>query len=360
MKKNSLFLMFFFTFSALADENTIKLGATLPLSGNLATYGNLIRGGIELAVEDQKALGVSVEAYFDDTPFSGSGVISSLRKLASVDKVDAITGNFSNVAMALMAPELQKLKLPTFHTAAADNLIYDSNDWVLTTNIKIPDEAAEMARVVFEKFKMRRVAVLFVQTNFGDAYHQAFVENFKKLGGEITTIQNFEISATDSRAQLTKIRATKPDGVFFGAFGPFLGFSLKQARELGIKCPFFSVYESEDTSVLDSAGVAANGLYYLVTSSITSSEKFHAYRDRYFAKYHLEPGTFGANAYDAATLMTQALKKCNRDRECTKNELYQIKDFEGVSGSFSIAADGAARKKFVLRTIEDGKFVDAQ
>jgi branched-chain amino acid transport system substrate-binding protein len=344
---------------ASSFAETIKLGATLPLSGNLATYGELIRGGIDLATEELSKDGIEVKVVYEDIPLSGEKVISGFNRLSKVEKVDGIAGNFSNVAMAAIAPLATKAELPVFHTAANDELILNGGDFVLSTNIRIKDEAYQMAEYLFNA-GLKMVAVLSIQTNFGQAYRDHFKMRFNELGGEVVADETFEIEDTDYKSQITKIRNKNPQAVYAACFGQFLGYSLKQARSLGVKAPFFSVYEGEDTSVLDSAEGAAEGLRYFVTTSVTSSGAYKVFRDKYMSKFGREPGTFGSNAYDATLLLGRALHKCNRDRGCTLKRLYQTIDFPGVSGTFSIETDGATTKKFILREVQGYSFVDVQ
>lgn len=344
---------------ALAQsDSAIKLGATLPLSGDLATYGNLIRGGIELAIEDLAKEKITAKLVLEDIPLSGDKVISGLNRLIQIEKVDGIAGNFSNVAMAAMGPAIEKAQIPSFHTSAADPLILDAGNYILTSNVRIKDEAYAMAEHLFSS-GLKQIAVLSIQTNFGQAYREFFKERLLKLGGTITADETFEVGDLDYKAQLLKIRSSAPQAVYAGSFGRFLGYSLKQAREMGIKAPFFSVYESEDLSVLESAQGKAEGLQYFVTTSTTSSARFASFRDRFFARFSQEPGTFGSNAYDATILLGRALAKCNKDRACALKELYSTTDFDGVSGKFSIESDGATKKGFLLRQVKDNKFVDA-
>ena len=138
-----------------------------------------------------------------------------------------------------------------------------------------------------------------------------------------------------------------------------MGRALKHGRELGLKAPFFSVYESEDDSVLDAAGSSADGLQYFVTASEGSNPKFKEFRLRYLDRYRVEPGTFASNSYDATMILGHALQKCRRDRSCALKEIYGIQGYPGVSGIFSIQSDGAAQKSFVLRTVRAGKFTDS-
>jgi branched-chain amino acid transport system substrate-binding protein len=355
-----LFLLSLAVFSpALCRAEVIKLGATLPLSGNLATYGELIRCCIELATDELSKEGIEIKVVYEDIPLSGEKVISGFNRLSKVEKVDGIAGNFSNVAMAAIAPLATKAELPVFHTAANDELILNGGDFVLSTNIRIKDEAYQMAEYLFNA-GLKMVAVLSIQTNFGQAYRDHFKTRFVALGGEIVADETFEIEDTDYKSQITKIRSKNPQAVYAACFGQFLGYSLKQAKALGVKAPFFSVYESEDTSVLDSADGAAEGLRYFVTTSVTSSGAYKVFRDKYLSKFGREPGTFGSNAYDATLLLGRALYKCNKDRKCALESLYLTKDFPGVSGTFSIERDGATTKKFVLREVQGRSFVDVQ
>ncbi len=344
--------------SAVAED--IRIGATLPLTGDPATYGNLIRGGIELAADDLKGEGISTKLYFEDTPVSGGGVISSLNKLLQIDKVDGIAGNFSNVAMAAMGPLIEKAKIPAFHTAAADPLILDVGDFTVTTNIRIKDEAYHIAELLFEKLSLHRAAVISIQSNFGQAYRQFFIERFQALGGEIVADETFEISEPEYKTQLLKIRGSKPEAIFAACFGRFLGYTLKQAKESGIKAPFFSVYESEDSSVLTAAGQAAEGLRYFVTTSAISSPRFAEFRKRFMERYHSEPGTFGANAYDATMILARSLAVCKNDKLCALKAIYATHDYPGVSGTFTMEPDGATQKNFLLRQVKNGKFMDAK
>ena len=66
--------------AAFSETLKIRLGATVPLSGDLASYGELIANGISLAAEDLKKDGVEAELFIEDTPFSGTGVISSINR----------------------------------------------------------------------------------------------------------------------------------------------------------------------------------------------------------------------------------------------------------------------------------------
>lgn len=307
-----------------------------------------------MAVEDLKKDGVEAELFIEDTPFSGAGVISSINRLLNANQVDAIAGNFSNMAMFAMGNILERAKIPTFHTAAVDPAIANFPRYVFSTNVRIKDEAYHLAQYLYGQ-GYKRAGVITIQTNFGESYRDFFEERFLQLGGEIVASESFQIQDIDYKSQLTKLREKKPDVLFAACFGGFLGRVLKQTRELKMPAPVYSVYESEDRSVLDASQGAADGLRYFVSIS-DANASFIEFRRRYLDKYKREPGTFAANAYDATILLGRAFKRCSMDRGCVVDELYRTRGFNGVSGLISIEHDGVALKSFVLKEVRDGEF----
>jgi branched-chain amino acid transport system substrate-binding protein len=342
--------------SAENSGEAIHLGATLPLSGNLASYGEQIRYGMELAAADLKAEGSPIALHFEDTPMSGPGVLSAFRKLNDSLKVAGIAGNFSNVAMLAMAPVLRKSQMVAMHTAAMDDeILAAGRGSVFSTNTRVRDEAARMAKYAFDSGYLR-VAIVTIETNFGLEYRKHFKAAFEVLGGRVVADETYQLGDIDYRSQLTRVKAAKPDAIFAATFGHFLGLTVRQARELGEKAQILSVYEAEDDSVLSAAGSHADGLRYFVSYEPSPAQGALQVRSRLAQLLGRAPSTFSLNAYDATTLLARALISCKGKGACASDWLRSVKSYEGVSGVFSIAADGAAERPFYLREIRGGRF----
>ncbi len=114
----------------------VKLGAVLPLSGDLAFYGNQIRNGLLLAQEDSVH---PIELSIEDAPLLGPSIVPALEKLVSVNGIDALAGNFSNHGMLLMSPVIERHQLPSFHSAAGDPQILAASDWIFAPNVRVSD-----------------------------------------------------------------------------------------------------------------------------------------------------------------------------------------------------------------------------
>lgn len=328
---------------------TLKIGAVLPLSGPLTYYGTEIKNGILLAQEQSL---MPVQLFFEDAPILGEQILSAFNHLTNINKIDAIAGNFSNQAMLLMANGINRLQIPTFHTAAIDEQILASSDWIFSTNVRVADEAHKIAERLFFEKKIKRVAVLAVETSFGLGYRKAFIAKFEELGGVIVADELHQVGELDFRTQILKLKSKNPEAYFLATFGNYLGNAVKQIKNLQISELLFSVYETEDQSVLESAGAKAlEGIEYFV--SYQENLEFAA---SYFKRFNKTPTTFAMNAYDATQLLIQAYQHCKFDRVCVKDQLYKTKNYQGVSGRFDIHKDGGSRKQFILHGFHNGKF----
>lgn len=348
--------IFIFSLDALSETSSIKLGVTVPLTGDFTSYGNLIREGVELARKDLSKEGLAVEPIYEDACLPANAV-SAINKLINIDKIDGLAANFCLIAMPPMAPILQKSNLIAFHTASASDSILNGGDLVFSTNIKVKDEARRLADYAFTALKARTASILYITTDFGLDYNKYFTERFEELGGKVVSSDTNPIGVNTFRSELMKVAALKPDVIFAAHLGPTLGILLKQAREQKMKTPFLSVYEAEDPSVIETAGTAAEDLRFFVPEPKNASSGVSAFVKSFENTYGHSPRILASNAYDATILLTRALAACDREISCAKNKLYSTRNHPGVSGSFTITSDGGAERELVLKAVKIGKFV---
>lgn len=347
--------LFLIGFQGVSAE--VRLGATIPLTGDFATYGQQIKDGIELAKRDLQASGYTVETFYEDVPMPGRVAATALNKLVSQDKIHALAGNFLNPAFLAMKPIIERNELISFHTATADDFILAAGETVFSTNAKIKDEAKQLAEYAYNSLGARTAVALNISTIWGDTYAKHFIKHFLRLGGEILFSDVTMIGEKDLRPVLTKVRAKNPDVLLAAHMGTNLGAILKQARKIGITAPILAPYETEDPSVLETAGIHAEGVRYFLAKSNQPSAEELTFAKRFVREYGHEPLVLSTNAYDATMIIVKALEQCKLQIACAKNEIYAVNNYNGASGRFSIDADGAASREFILKTVKNGQFV---
>lgn len=335
----------------------IRLGITVPLVGDFASYGQLIRRGVELAQEDlRKFDGIKVSLFFENACLPPEAV-SAINKLVYADKIHALAANFCVIAMPPMASVINKEKLIAFHTASLSDSILHSSKFVFGTNIVVRDEAIKLAEYAWNEMGAKTASVLFIATDFGEDYNTYFSKRFEELGGVVLTSERAAPGINDFRTELTRIRSKQPDILFAAHLGGTLGMLLKQKQIMGITSEVLGVYEAEDPGVIDVAGSAAEGLRFFTPEPLEDTETIRTFRERYQTKFGDNPTILVTNAYDATTIAVKALSECQLDSECTQKSISQIRNYDGVSGRFSIDPTDSAKRPLVLKTIQGGKFV---
>ena len=148
-----------------------------------------------------------------------------------------------------------------------------------------------------------------------------------------------------------------PDVLLIIHFGSSLGNAIKQARELGITATMMGDYESEDPTVLEFAGDAAEGFIISSSQPKERSAAVVSFEKRYQEHYGEFPDVLAANGYDALQLQVRSYVACAGDTDCMAEKLATTKDYSGVSGVITInPSDHSTKKSTVFKVVKDGKF----
>src|SRR6185295_3950695 len=123
---------------------------------------------------------------------------------------------------------------------------------------------------------------------------------YKGLGGQIIAEQSFSEGDSDFHAQLTQLKAAKPDAIYVPGYYTEAGTVARQARELGITAPLMGGDGWDSEKLYEIGGQAIEGSYisnhYSTDDPSPTIQKFVA---NYKAKYGATPDGLAALAYDA-------------------------------------------------------------
>ena len=166
-------------FSMPKGEGTIKIGVSLPLSGNLAIIGEPMKAAIDLAVEDAnlKTDKYNYEVIYEDDQFSPSKALSAVQKLINVDKVDFLITAGSPVGMAV-GPIAEENELIHFGIASADVAgigSFNFNHWTP------PKKQADKMVEELEKLNIEEVALISFNQEGGMAIRNELVNKIKDI-----------------------------------------------------------------------------------------------------------------------------------------------------------------------------------
>ena len=147
--------------------------------------------------------------------------------------------------------------------ASTNPKVTEVGDFVFRTCFIDPFQGAVMARFAREELKAQRVAILFdFKQDYSVGLADFFRKTFKELGGEIVADERYTSGDIEFRAQLTTIRAAKPDAIFVPGYYTEVGLIAKQARELGLDVPLLGGDGWDSAKTLEIGGAAVEGYYF--------------------------------------------------------------------------------------------------
>jgi branched-chain amino acid transport system substrate-binding protein len=345
MKKILFVVVAFMVLVSCNQQNEkIKIGLILPLTGDAAAWGIPPKNGAELAVEEINENGglngKKIELVIEDDVCDPTKGVAAINKIISVDKPVAIVGAVCSSATLAIAPIAEKNKTVLISPASTNPKITDAGDYIFRV---IPSD--ELRGKVFAEYiynlGLRNAAIIYINNDGGKGNEQTFTKYFTQLGGEILTSQAYATDAKEVKNQILKIKEVKPEFILAISQIQDAVIVLKNAKELNVQIPFYFQTEAlEDPKVAELAGDAIKGCTYITFAKEESAE-ISDFAEKYKAKYGKEPELFSAEAYDAIKLICFALKAGNTD---IKNYLYNIKSYSGASGILSFDKNGDINK----------------
>src|SRR3989344_5931491 len=117
-----------------AQSETIKVGFTGPLSGDLANMGENARAAVGIAVEEINnaggVLGKKLEVIYEDDVCTGGAGANAISKLINSDKVVAVLGGLCSGATLSEAPISEAAKVPQISYCSTNPSISDAGDYI--------------------------------------------------------------------------------------------------------------------------------------------------------------------------------------------------------------------------------------
>lgn len=280
--KEKLFIYFFILFSFFfasckrntntSKEKIVKVGVILPLSGEVASYGNDCKDGILFAKASDS---LNVEYIFEDSKGDPKTAIAAFNKLTTVDKVDYVIGDmFSNTTLSLSPLAKKKQKLLVSPTASSKDISKD-NIYALSV---FPCESYE-SRIVadFAKNHYSEVGVLYEKVAAAQAMRDAFIDEFEQE--QIVFDEAFESSIISFREIVYKMRNSGCKSVYLITYTNNAIKLINQMKEIDFCIDLIGQSALYDPSLLEhlsdyKAGFFLTGPLFNITNRDTMSKSF--------------------------------------------------------------------------------------
>jgi branched-chain amino acid transport system substrate-binding protein len=352
-----------------ANSDPIRIGHFASLTGKDAAFGVATRKGILLAVEELNArggvLGRKVEYLVEDIQSKPGESATAVKKLISRDKVVAMLGANASSNSLEAAPICQNARVPMMAISSTSPSVTEKGSYIFRICFIDPFQGAVLATFAHRHLKATRVALLTsVSSPYSVGLSSVFRQKFTELGGAIALEQKYAEGDKDFKAQLTAIRAQKPDVIAATGFYTEAALICLQARSLGLDIPIIGGDGWEAPQLTELGGKAVEGTYYSTHySPYNEAPEVQAFVSKYKTRWDNEtPEAVSALGYDAMMLYADALQRAGTtDGAKFRDAIAATKDFPGITGRTTIDAQRNSAKPAVILTVKDGqtRFVDA-
>jgi len=328
------------------SKTEIRLGQSMPYSGNASAYGVVGKATaayFEKINKEQGGInGRKITFLSYDDGYSPPKTVEMTRKLVEQDDVLAIVGTLGTPTNTAIHRYLNSKKIPhLFVTTGATKWADPKNfPYTMPGMAAYQTEAAIYGRYLRATRPDAKIAVLYQNDDFGKDYVTGFKRGLGEAGVKtIVAEQSYEVTDATIDSQIVALKASGADALFAVVLGKFVPQVIRQAHDTGWKPRDFIVPTSA-TSVkafLQPAGLdKSTGL---VTSSAVKSVSDPQWDNdpgmieyRKFLTDYM-PGldqsdSSAVTGYNTAMMMVEILKQCVDDlsRENVMRQAANLKD----------------------------------
>jgi len=342
---------------------TLKVGAVLPMSGQMATYGEESLGGMKLAIEEINARGEGprIELVFKDNKGESTETAKLVTQLIKVDNVNAILGSVASSNTLKGAKVAQENGIPLITPASTNVEITRKGEFVSRICFIDPFQGKVLAKLVTEDLGKKKVAIIVDKaSDYSVGLADAFKTTLAAAGGEVVAEETFTAGEADFSALITKVTDAKPEAIFVPAYYGDVGPMLKQAGERWKDIPVVAGDGIDSPDLYKLMG-PYQGPIYMSThfASDDSDPKVKEFVAKYNGKYGKVPGAMAALGYDSVYALHDAAKRAgSSEPNKLKDAINSIKGLAGITGTITLDADRNAQKDAVIMAVspEGAKF----
>ncbi len=351
---------------------SVKVGASVGLTGRYASGGEQIKNGYELAVKDVNAGGgAMVKALGRKLPIeltilddaSDANQTSQRMETLSNSGVVAYFGGFGSDLHAAAAAVAEKNRTPYVGVAFALYSIHQQGYKYLFSPFP---KSPQLTKAIFDLMdtlnpKPARVAIFAEKTDWGAEMENGWKQQAQShTGFEVVVDEQYAPGSSDFSSMLLKAKSANPDAVLMVPTPPDGIAIVKQLKELDINPKLLNIIRASDSGAWSNA-LARDADYTIGAPGWGADLKYPGNAEMvkaYQAAYNKPPeGVVGA-AYAVVQVFADALGRADAlDRDSLRSALAGTNLPASVIGPVTFNPDGTGNVVTIYEQWQSGKQV---
>lgn len=357
-----------------AAPPTIRIGINAPLTGDIPKVGEGTRFSAEMWLEEiggEITVGgqtYPVELVIEDNESKGESAAAVNTKLITQDEVLVIVGPQASKQAVPAGGVANDLETPMISPWSTNPDTTLNRPWVFRTPFLDPFQGPVVAKFITEEFGLENAGVLYdiasdYPKGLAEFFHSAWEEQHGE--GSVVAFESFTTGDTDFSAQLTSIMNSDAEFIFTPQYYNEVALIVQQAHELGFEGTIVGSDSWGSAETVELCGEDCYGLYFsthYAAEGATGATK--DFIDMYNAAYGYVPDDVAALTWDSLNIVKQAIEDCGeitgeiqQDRQCVRDAMANIEQFQGITGDMSFTEEGDPVKcAVIVRISDEGKF----
>ncbi|MFG5776072.1 high-affinity branched-chain amino acid ABC transporter substrate-binding protein [Comamonas sp. J-3] len=327
-----------------AQAQNIKIGVVIPATGPLTQYGDMVKEGVDTALEQINAAGGvngnKLEAVIvDDACEPKQGPVAANRVVNA--KIQYVVGPVCSGAAIAAAPIYNNEGVVVVTPSATSPALTEGKNFtsIFRTIGRDDQQGPFAAKFIAQTVKPKKVAVLHDKQSYGQGIATAVRDTLKADGVNVALFEGINAGDSDYSAVITKLKSAGIDFVYYGGYHPEMGLLLRQAAEQGLKVRIMGPEGVGNPEINAIAGPAVEGMLVTLPADFASNPKNAALVKAFKDKKRDPSGSFQMGSYTAVKVIADSIKAVGNDGAKVAKHLHTA-TFETPLGNLAWDAKG--------------------
>lgn len=306
------------------SSEAIKIGAIGPVTGAAAIYGQAVKNGAEIAIEEVNAKGeLKFELKFQDDENDAEKAVNAYNNLkdwgmqislgtVTTQPCIAVSTESDADHIFALTPSASSTDVLGGQPDKNGNVTIQRKTSMFQMCFTDPNQGVASAEYIKEQSLGSKIGIIY---NNSDAYSTGIYQKFQTKAGEfgldIVAVETFtDDSANDFTSQLNELKNSGADLVFLPIYYTPASMILKQAKSMQYDPDFFGVDGMDGILTLENFDTSlAEGVMLLTPFTADAQDELTKnFVTKYKEKYGEVPNQFAADAYDCIYAIYDACK----------------------------------------------------
>ena len=355
-----------------SGSDTFKIGATGPITGGAAIYGNAVKNGIQIAVDEiNEAGGINgyqIDYNFQDDEHDAEKAVNAYNNLKDWGMQVLIGTTTSAPCIAVVEKtHADNMFQITPSGTAVECVQYDNAYRMCFSD---PTQGTESAKYIGENGMAKKVAVIYDSSDvYSTGIYEAFAAEAENQPFDIVSVEAFTADAkTDFSVQVQKSKDAGADLLFMPFYYTEASLVLAECNKQGYEPTFFGCDGMDGILGVENFDTAlAEGLTFLAPFVAKSEdEQVQSFVSKYEAAYSETPNQFAADAYDCVYVVKAAIEAAGATPDMSVSDLCDAMkeamasvSYSGITGKdITWGEDGEPNKAPLVVKVVDGEYTE--